>query len=54
MAVAGGYLDQPRRWRRLILLMDDRASKIERAYKQLQGDPLNDVNFDSAPDFMGR
>lgn len=47
---AGGLLDQPRRWRRLIRLLDDRAMKIEAAYKALggDGDPLSGMDFSGA------
>lgn len=53
MPHGGGYLDQPRKWRRLILLLDDRAAKIERAYRNLQTDPLNGMDFNEAGSFMG-
>jgi hypothetical protein len=45
MAVAGGYLDQPRRWQRLMRLMEDRASRIEAAYKKLNADLPDGAGF---------
>ena len=46
---AGGLLDQPRRWRRMIAALDDRADRVEQWWQATHGtDPLDGVDFSGA------